>query len=154
MLCVVVAQGDASTSSSKLESDCQFLRSLNETLLANQKQFQGQVGGLQQQLAEKEAEVKDLQEQVGGWVWKQGTGGKGQWHGREGRAAAVFMNGCVTVSTGLPCLQKHCQYVHKRLVPQVMMVGVSVTCCRGLYACLRCCCCAVVAVGAGPHGLH
>jgi hypothetical protein len=61
-----VPQGDASASSSKLESDCQFLRSLNETLLANQKQFQGQVGGLQQQLAEKEAEVKDLQEQVGG----------------------------------------------------------------------------------------
>ena len=58
-------QADASASSTKLDSDCQFLRSLNETLMSNQKQFQGQVAALQEQLAAKDAAVQDLQEQVG-----------------------------------------------------------------------------------------
>jgi hypothetical protein len=45
------------------------LKSLNDTLLANQKQFQQQLTAAQQQLQEKEAELKDMQEQVCGlWV--------------------------------------------------------------------------------------
>ena len=57
-------QADLNAKVSKLSSEREFLKSLNDTLLANQKQFQQQLTASQNQLQEKDAELKDMQEQV------------------------------------------------------------------------------------------
>lgn len=44
----------------------EFLRSLNETLLSNQKDFNSKLATAQADLAAKDAQMQDLQEQVGG----------------------------------------------------------------------------------------
>ena len=48
----------------KVTEEREFLRSLNETLLSNQKEFNSQLAAAQADLKEKEAQLVDLQEQV------------------------------------------------------------------------------------------
>ncbi|KAF8069519.1 BRIZ2 [Scenedesmus sp. PABB004] len=57
-------QSDVSASVAKVGEEREFLRSLNETLLANQKEFGVQLKAAQAAIAEKDAAVADLQEQV------------------------------------------------------------------------------------------
>lgn len=54
-----------STSVAKVGEEREFLRSLNETLLANQKDYSTKLKAAQASLAEKDAQLQDLQEQVG-----------------------------------------------------------------------------------------
>jgi BRCA1-associated protein len=61
---VVCVQAELSASVNKVSEERDFLHSLNETLLANQKDFGLQLKGAQQALADSEARVQDLQEQV------------------------------------------------------------------------------------------
>lgn len=55
---------ELSASVNKVREERDFLRSLNETLLANQKDFGVKLKDAQQALAASEAQVQDLQEQV------------------------------------------------------------------------------------------
>lgn len=50
---------------SKVTEEREFLRSLNETLLSNQKEFNTQLAAAQVELKDKDAQLQDLQEQVG-----------------------------------------------------------------------------------------
>ncbi len=55
---------DVSTSLQSVTKEREFLRSLNETLLSNQKEFQQRLQEAKQEAVAKEATIKDLQEQV------------------------------------------------------------------------------------------
>eukprot|EP00775_Hariotina_reticulata_P010878 gene10878-11032_t len=57
-------EAELSASVNKVREERDFLRSLNETLLANQKDFGVKLKDAQQALAASEAQVQDLQEQV------------------------------------------------------------------------------------------
>jgi hypothetical protein len=59
------AQSELSAAASKATEEREFLRSLNETLLANQKDFGCKLKAAQAALADKDAQLQDLQEQVG-----------------------------------------------------------------------------------------
>lgn len=59
-------QSDLNSSLSKVTEEREFLRSLNETLLSNQKDFNSKLATAQADLAAKDAQMQDLQEQVGG----------------------------------------------------------------------------------------
>lgn len=58
-------QSDAQSSAAKLQEEREFLRSLNETLLANQKAYADKLRAAEGAAAARDAEVVDLQEQVG-----------------------------------------------------------------------------------------
>jgi hypothetical protein len=60
-------QSELTGSLSKVTEEREFLRSLNETLLSNQKEFSSKLAAAQAELKEKDAQLQDLQEQVGGW---------------------------------------------------------------------------------------
>lgn len=60
----VTMQSDLSSSVAKVGEEREFLRSLNETLLANQKDFSTKLKAAQSALAGKDAQLQDLQEQV------------------------------------------------------------------------------------------
>jgi hypothetical protein len=97
-------QSDVSAQVKKHEQEAGFLRSLNETLLSNQKDFQQKLGAAKTELAAKEETINDLQEQVSGKsadVWgvcgqdraggkggddqrPSGAGGQGRWSGMCG----------------------------------------------------------------------
>eukprot|EP00878_Enallax_costatus_P011007 GHUV01011496.1.p1 GENE.GHUV01011496.1~~GHUV01011496.1.p1 ORF type:complete len:327 (+),score=137.85 GHUV01011496.1:94-1074(+) len=55
---------ELSSSVAKVGEEREFLRSLNETLLANQKEYSNKLKAAQAALAEKDALLQDLQEQV------------------------------------------------------------------------------------------
>lgn len=59
-------QSELTGSLSKVTEEREFLRSLNETLLSNQKEFSSKLAAAQAELKEKDAQLQDLQEQVGG----------------------------------------------------------------------------------------
>jgi hypothetical protein len=59
-------QADLQASLAKACEERDFLRSLNDTLLANQRDYKAQVQAGQQALAARDAQVVDLQEQVSG----------------------------------------------------------------------------------------
>jgi BRCA1-associated protein len=61
----VAVQSELSSAASKASEEREFLRSLNETLLANQKDFGCKLQAAQAALADKDAQLQDLQEQVG-----------------------------------------------------------------------------------------
>lgn len=61
-------QSGLTGSLSKVTEEREFLRSLNETLLSNQKEFSSKLAAAQAELKEKDAQLQDLQEQVGGGV--------------------------------------------------------------------------------------
>ena len=48
----------------RMMEDNEFLRSLNETLMANQKDFKDRLAASKEEVAAKEAKIRDLQEQV------------------------------------------------------------------------------------------
>lgn len=52
------------TSVQRVTEEKDFLRSLNETLLSNQKEFKDLLNAAKDDVAVKEATIKDLQEQV------------------------------------------------------------------------------------------
>jgi uncharacterized protein involved in exopolysaccharide biosynthesis len=49
---------------SKVTEEREFLRSLNETLLSNQKEFSSKLAAAHAELKDKDAQLQDLQEQV------------------------------------------------------------------------------------------
>lgn len=49
---------------SKVGDEREFLRSLNETLLANQREFNTRLAASQAEVTAKQAQLEDLQEQV------------------------------------------------------------------------------------------
>ncbi|GAX80832.1 hypothetical protein CEUSTIGMA_g8267.t1 [Chlamydomonas eustigma] len=55
---------DAGVAAQRLMEEKEFLRSLNDTLLSNQRDFQNQLKNAKAEVAAKEANIKDLQEQV------------------------------------------------------------------------------------------
>jgi hypothetical protein len=63
--CSAVAQAELTGNLSKMTEEREFLRSLNETLLSNQKEFNTQLAAAQAELKDKDAQLQDLQEQVG-----------------------------------------------------------------------------------------
>lgn len=58
-------QSDLTANLSKVTEEREFLRSLNETLLSNQKEFSSKLAAAQADLKDKDAQLQDLQEQVG-----------------------------------------------------------------------------------------
>ena len=58
-------QADALTSLHRLGEEKEFLRGLNDTLLANQRDFKQQLEAAKQQLGVRDDTNRDLQEQVG-----------------------------------------------------------------------------------------
>jgi hypothetical protein len=74
-------QADLMSSLGKVTEEREFLRSLNETLLSNQKEFNSQLAAAQADLKEKEAQLVDLQEQVRLWVNIDVGGGGSCWLG-------------------------------------------------------------------------
>lgn len=64
--CCVHRQAELGSAVQKASDEREFLRSLNETLLANQKEFGVKLKAAQVALADKDAQLQDLQEQVGG----------------------------------------------------------------------------------------
>lgn len=58
-------QSELNSSLSKVTEEREFLRSLNETLLSNQKEFNSKLTAAQAELTAKDAQLQDLQEQVG-----------------------------------------------------------------------------------------
>lgn len=59
-----VLQADLTSSLGKVTEEREFLRSLNETLLSNQKDFNSKLAAAENALKEKDAQLQDLQEQV------------------------------------------------------------------------------------------
>lgn len=57
-------QSELTASLSKVTEEREFLRSLNETLLSNQKEFNTKLAAAQAELKDKDAQLQDLQEQV------------------------------------------------------------------------------------------
>lgn len=57
-------QSELSSAAAKAAEEREFLRSLNETLLANQKEFGAKLTAAQAAAADKDAQLQDLQEQV------------------------------------------------------------------------------------------
>jgi hypothetical protein len=57
-------QSELSSAAAKASEEREFLRSLNETLLANQKDFGAKLQQAQAAMADKDAQLQDLQEQV------------------------------------------------------------------------------------------
>jgi hypothetical protein len=60
-------QSELSSAAAKASEEREFLRSLNETLLANQKDFGTKLQQAQAAMADKDAQLQDLQEQVRYW---------------------------------------------------------------------------------------
>jgi hypothetical protein len=58
-------QSELSSAAAKAGEEREFLRSLNEALLANQKDFGCKLKQAQAALADTDAQLQDLQEQVG-----------------------------------------------------------------------------------------
>lgn len=58
-------QSELTSAADKVREEREFLRSLNETLLSNQKDFAVKLKASQAALADKDAALADLQEQVG-----------------------------------------------------------------------------------------
>jgi BRCA1-associated protein len=57
-------QSELSSAAAKAGEEREFLRSLNETLLANQQDFGAKLRQAQAAMADKDAQLQDLQEQV------------------------------------------------------------------------------------------
>lgn len=57
-------QADATASLQRIETEKEFLRSLNETLLSNQKGFKQQLQASKEDVSSKDAMIKDLKDQV------------------------------------------------------------------------------------------
>lgn len=60
---------DLTAGVAKAQQEKDFLKSLNDTLLANQKDFQQKLAAAQQAANAKDALIQDLQEQVGVHRW-------------------------------------------------------------------------------------
>jgi hypothetical protein len=75
-------QAETSGRLTKTEEERAFLKQLNETLLANQRDFAARLKGAEEAVAAREAAVAELQEQVGGGSGRRSSthaGGCGIW---------------------------------------------------------------------------
>jgi BRCA1-associated protein len=61
---LLMVKVDTGTAVKRLTEEKEFLRSLNDTLLSNQRDFKSQLQTAKAELATKDASIKDLQEQV------------------------------------------------------------------------------------------
>ena len=57
-------QADSTASVQRITEEKEFLRSLNETLIANQKDLKERLAASKEQVASKDAAIRELQEQV------------------------------------------------------------------------------------------
>jgi hypothetical protein len=106
---------------SKVTEEREFLRSLNETLLSNQKEFNTQLAAAQAELKDKDAQLQDLQEQVSKGVECVETGAANEGMQRDQQQAGGIRE------VGTMCVGEHVLCVPMRVCVVGCAVGGALT---------------------------